>query len=192
MSPATSTRPQSLSMFVVDLPSSGTAELVQNLFRIWTAGLKMDLYEQSSTQDDKTIKTVLEDWELATWRGATGGISYCSLVPNLQYPWPCNLAEGDLWLEHLFGTWCMGHDSCGGLYCRNIRTLKQLRQKCVAREKALASYCSLVAQHLSFLVFQKDKKRSCSFNFLPLKSQKQQCKTTHMSGKKPFQPLTPL
>ena len=58
---ATSTGPRSLSMFVEDRPSSGAAEVVQNPFRVWTAGLKMDLYEQSTTEDGETTKTVLDD-----------------------------------------------------------------------------------------------------------------------------------
>lgn len=60
----TSTGPQSLSMFVEDCsssPSSGAAEVVQNLFRVQTASLKMDLYEQSTTERGETTKTVLED-----------------------------------------------------------------------------------------------------------------------------------
>lgn len=58
---ATSTGPQSLSVFVEGCPSSGAAEGVQNLFRVWTVGLKTDLYEQSTSEDGGTMKTVLED-----------------------------------------------------------------------------------------------------------------------------------
>jgi len=91
--PATSMRPQSPSVFVEDLPSSEASEMVLNLLRVWTSGLKMDVYEQSTAEDGKTMKT-MEDGAQAAGRGATGGMSSCSLVPNLQYPWPRNLTEG--------------------------------------------------------------------------------------------------
>lgn len=46
-------------------------------------------------------------------RDATGGMS--SWVPNLQYPWPCSLARGALWLEHYLGpgVWVM---TAAGVY----------------------------------------------------------------------------
>lgn len=58
---ATSTGPQPLSGFVEGRPGTGAAEVVQNLFRVWTVGLKVDLYERSTSEDGETVKTVLED-----------------------------------------------------------------------------------------------------------------------------------
>lgn len=44
---------------VEDEPSSGAAEVLQNLFRIWTMALKLGFYEQSTTEGGETMKTVL-------------------------------------------------------------------------------------------------------------------------------------
>lgn len=107
-SSAKSTGPQSLSMFVEDRPSSGAAEVVQNLLSL-DHGLENGLVWAEHHWRQWDHEGCLGGWDLATWLGATEGISYCSLVPNLQYPWPWNLAEGDLWLERYWepGVWVM-------------------------------------------------------------------------------------
>lgn len=87
----------------------------------------------------------------------------------------------------------MGDDSCRGLRWRDLESSSD---KDVWPEKRLP--CPPAASLLSIYPFccskrmkKKNNKKCCSLNFLPLKSQNQQCKSRHMSGKKSFQPLAP-
>lgn len=59
--------------------------MVQDLFKVWTAGLKMDLYEQSTSEDGGTTKTVLED---ETWQP---GLVLQNEYPTALWFLTCNI-----------------------------------------------------------------------------------------------------
>lgn len=78
---ATSAGPQALSRFMEDCPSSRTTEMMQNLFRFWIEGLKMDLHEQSTTENGESTKIVAE--ETCSQARCCSEHPCCSSAPNL-------------------------------------------------------------------------------------------------------------
>lgn len=94
---------------------------------------------------------------------------------------PGRFGAGAFFWEPGVCVWVM---TAAGNYSGGIGNPKPALTKTVWPEQRPRRPPAASAQPRSSGGFQKDKKRSCSFNFLPGKSQNQQCKTRHMAGKK--------